>query len=227
MITILFPCLNEQDAISYCIDNAREFIKQVDLPGEIIIIDNGSTDLSKEIALRKNVFVFEEPLQGYGSALRKGLSLSSGDYIIMADCDGSYDLLDAKPFINLLSTKSDLVIGSRLRGRIETGAMPWTHRYFGVPALSLLLRIMADINISDAHCGLRAIRREIIEKISFSCNGMEFASEMLLKAAQANLNITEVPISYKPRKGKSKLRTINDGFRHLFLITSYLPSLLK
>ena len=227
MISIVLPCLNEQDAIVSCIDNAISFLRQVDLPGEIIVIDNGSTDKTKILALETGVLVLDEPVQGYGHALKKGLIACAGDIIFMMDCDGSYNLLDAKPFINLLATNYDFVIGSRLKGKIHKGAMPWSHLYIGVPALTRLLTFLINLDISDAHCGLRAIRRDAISRMKLSCGGMEFASEMLLEAAKASLCVAEVPVSYMPRIGKSKLKTIQDGFRHLFLIISYFPYFIK
>ena len=227
LISILLPCLNEQNAIAYCIDNAKLFLKQVNMPGEIIVIDNGSTDKTKIIALTKKVVVLEETALGYGNALMKGLAASTGEIIFMMDSDGSYNLLDAQPFLELLGKDYDFVLGSRLKGEIFRGAMPWLHLHVGVPLLTRLLTFLIKLNISDAHCGLRAIRRDAINQMKLSCSGMEFASEMILEAAKASLHIAEVPVSYRPRIGKSKLRTIRDGCRHLFVIISYFPHFMK
>jgi glycosyltransferase involved in cell wall biosynthesis len=227
IISILFPCLNEQDAIGLCIEKARKFLNSEKISGEIIVVDNGSTDRSVEIAVLNRVTVISEPIIGYGSAIKKGISVSKGKIILIVDADDSYDIFDAKLFIELLNGECDFVIGSRLRGAIEPNAMPWLHQYIGVPILTWILAFFICLDISDAHCGFRAIKQTALEKMTLQCNGMEFASEMLLEASKNKLIIREIPISYKSRIGVSKLRTIRDGFRHLFLIAKYSLSSLR
>jgi glycosyltransferase involved in cell wall biosynthesis len=220
-ISIIFPCLNEQEAIGLCINKAKEFLNEINITGEIIVIDNGSTDNSIDIAVSNHVLVAIEPTLGYGSAIRKGISVSKGDVILIIDADGSYDISDAKPFIDLLNSGFEFIIGSRFKGEIKPNSMPWLHQYIGVPSLTWLIKLYLDYDISDAHCGLRVISRTALEKMNLRSTGMEFASEMILEAAKNNILLTEVPISYRPRIGISKLKTFKDGFRHLLMITTY------
>jgi glycosyltransferase involved in cell wall biosynthesis len=214
-LSIVLPCLNEEAAVGQVVDDAWTGIRRSGRSGEVIVIDNGSTDRSPEIAEERGARVVHEERRGYGSAYLRGLEEARGDIIVMADADGTYPLEDLGPFIHKLEEGDDLVIGSRFRGRIHTGAMPWAHKWIGNPILTKILNIFFGVKVSDAHCGLRAIRRSALPTLELQTTGMEFASEMILKAAKRNLAIGEVPISYHPRQGESKLNTFRDGWRHL------------
>jgi glycosyltransferase involved in cell wall biosynthesis len=181
----------------------------------VIVVDNGSTDRSAEVAEAAGARVVYEPRRGYGSAYLRGLDEAQGEYVVMADGDGTYDLGDLPAFVELLDDGDDLVLGSRFRGTIHEGAMPWAHRWIGNPVLTKILNVFFGIRVSDAHCGLRAIRRSAAALLELQATGMEFASEMILKAAKRNLRVGEVPIEYHPRIGESKLNTFRDGWRHL------------
>ena len=197
------------------VDAAWDGIAATGLTGEVVVVDNGSTDDSAGIAAAHGARVVHEPRRGYGSAYLAGLHAARGDLIVMADADGTYDLTDLKPFVRLLQEGNDLVLGSRFRGRIHRGAMPWLHRRIGNPILTAILNVFFGIRVSDAHCGLRALRRSALPSLHLQATGMEFASEMILKAAKRKLRVAEVPIEYRPRVGESKLNTFRDGWRHL------------
>jgi glycosyltransferase involved in cell wall biosynthesis len=220
-ISIVMPCLNEVEALDDCIENAREFLSICGSSGEIIVVDNGSTDGSPQFAEAKGVVVIHEQRKGYGNACRKGLSVAKGNLVIMADADGTYDFRDAVNFLIPLQNGYDIVIGSRIRGYITPRAMPWSHRYIGVPFLTWLLNRIANCDISDAHCGLRAFRRVSVQKLRLRTTGFEFTSETIIEAVKHGLTIQNVPISYYPRRGHSKLRTIRDGWSHLQLLLGY------
>jgi glycosyltransferase involved in cell wall biosynthesis len=220
-VSVILPCLNEVATIGSCIENAFEFLAICGLLGEVLVIDNGSSDGSVSAARMKGARVFHEPRRGYGNACRRGLLISTGKFIIIGDSDGTYNFIDAVHFLGPLQDGFDLVIGSRLRGDIVHGSMPWLHRYIGVPFLTWLLNRVTGLEISDAHCGLRALTRESVSKLKFKSAGMEFASEMILEAAKEGLKVLEVPVSYKPRQGLSKLRPVRDGVRHLQILTAY------
>ena len=220
-ISIVMPCLNEEESVARCIAWAQEGLARTGLPGEIIVTDNGSTDRSAEIARAAGARVVFQPLRGYGNAYHKGLAAATGTYIVMGDADQTYDFREIDRLIAPLRVGYDYVLGSRFRGTILPGAMPWTHRYIGNPILTLILNVLFGLASSDAHSGLRAFTREAYLCMGLNSPGMEFASELVVKAAQARLRVTEVPISYHPRAGASKLRALHDGWRHLRFMFAY------
>jgi glycosyltransferase involved in cell wall biosynthesis len=193
--------------------------------GEVVISDNGSTDGSQLIAKAAGARVVKETVRGYGAALRGGIQAARGRFILMADADRSYDLTGLPRFVEKLRQGFDLVQGSRLKGTILKGAMPWTHRWFGTPLINLFLRILSDVRVSDSQCGMRAFTREAFRAMGTTSTGMEFASEMLVKAARLRLKIAEVPIRYRPdgRNRPPHLRAFADGWRHLRLIMLLSP----
>lgn len=222
-ISILLPCLNEELALPYCILEIEDTLKQHQLSAEIIIIDNKSTDRSAEIVnehilKNQNIRLVSEMNTGYGSAYLKGFTSCTGKFIFMADADGSYSFRDIPMFIEKLKNGADLVVGNRFAHKIEAGVMPWHHKYIGNPFLSFLVKKLFDVKIHDIHCGVRAITKEGFNKIQPRTPGMEFASEMIIKASKRKLTIEETPVSYTQRLGKSKLRSITDGLRHLRFI---------
>jgi glycosyltransferase involved in cell wall biosynthesis len=225
-LSIVLPCLNEEGAIGDVIEQAREGASACGIPTEIIVVDNRSTDGSAEEARRHGATVVVEERRGYGSAYLAGLSAAKGDCILMADGDGTYDLRQLRPFVEKLKAGNDLVIGSRFKGRILPGAMSWTHRRIGNPFLTGILNFFFGIKVSDAHCGMRALRRTALPTLDLRTTGMEFASEMILKASRRGLRIAEVPITYSRRVGRSKLHALRDGWRHLRLLLLYSPTYL-
>jgi len=225
-VSIVMPCLNEEATIGTCIEKAREGLKQAKVTGEIIVVDNGSTDKSVEIAKSSGARVIYEPKKGYGNAYKTGMKEARGKYIIIGDSDDTYDFLEISSFLKELKEGADFVIGTRLRGKILPKAMPWLHRYFGTPFLAWLLNLFFNTGISDPNCGMRGLTKEAFEKMDLQSGGMEFASEMIISAARKKLAIKEVPITYYPRKGESKLRTFHDGWRHLRFMLFYSPTYL-
>lgn len=218
------PCLNEVEALGDCIQNAIRFLADQRMRGEVIVVDNGSTDGSVAVAQAEHVTIVQEAERGYGNACRKGLSVAQGDFIFLLDADSSYDLREGAAFIAALRSGYDLVVGTRLKGDVAPGSMPWLHRYIGIPFLTWLLNVISGCEISDAHCGLRAIKRSALDRLRLQTTGMEFASEIILEASCRQLSVTELPIGYYPRRGKSKLKTYRDGIRHLRLLLSYTLS---
>lgn len=225
-VSVVLPCLNEADAIGAVVDEAFRGIESCGLAGEVIVVDNGSTDGSADVARRHRAKVVFEPRRGYGSAYLAGLDAAVGDIVLMADADGTYDVSDLTEFVSRFREGYDLVLGSRFRGTIVRGAMPWMHRRVGNPLLTGILNLFFGIKVSDAHCGLRAVRRSALPKLSLITTGMEFASEMIVKATGADLRIAEIPIVYRRRVGVSKLRTFRDGWRHLRLLLLFSPTYL-
>lgn len=222
-LTILMPCLNEERTIRTCIDKAFRFLNENNINGEILIADNGSTDKSVNIADKCGARIIEVKEKGYGRALAEGIKMSKGKYVIMGDCDESYDFLDIMKFLIKLREGYDLVVGNRFKGEIKKGAMPLLHRYFGTPVISYIGKVIYKSDVGDYNCGLRGFKREAILNIKLTSNGMEYASEMIIKAALNNLKIAEVPITlYKDgRLGPSHLRTFRDGIRHLKILLFY------
>ncbi len=220
-ISIVMPCLNEEKGIARCIEWAQEGLARTGLPGEIIVSDNGSTDRSAEIARAAGARVVHQPLRGYGNAYHKGFAASTGTYIVMGDADQTYDFREIHRLIEPLRDGADYVLGSRFGGTIMPGAMPWTHRYIGNPVLTLILNLLFGLKSSDAHSGLRAFTRDAYLRMGLVSPGMEFASELVVKAAQAKLRVVEVAITYYPRAGASKLNALRDGWRHLKFMFAY------
>jgi len=230
-ISIVLPCLNEEKAIGMCLDSINKVIIENKLDAEAIVVDNGSTDRSREIvkekqAKSKAIRLIEEKEKGYGSAYLRGFREAKGSYIFMADSDGSYDFSEIPNFIKGLKEGNEFVIGNRFKGEIEKGAMPWSHRYIGNPILSGILRLFFKTNVRDSHSGMRAITKPALEKLNLRTMGMEFASEMVIKAGKKGLKTKEIPINYKKRAGTSKLNSFPDGWRHLRFMLLYSPLFL-
>lgn len=224
-VSIIMPCLNEAETLETCIRKAQWFIAENDLAGEVIIADNGSNDGSQEIARRLNARVIDVPAKGYGSALKGGIAAARGQYIIMGDADDSYDFSNLNPFLVKLRNGYDLVMGNRFRGGIESGAMPFLHRYLGNPVLTGIGKLLFGSPCNDFHCGLRGFRKDAIANLSLQTTGMEFASEMVVKATLHKMQITEVPTTLSP-DGRSRpphLNTWRDGWRHLRFLLMYSP----
>ncbi|MEO0929643.1 MAG: glycosyltransferase family 2 protein [Pseudomonadota bacterium] len=224
-LTILMPCLNEAETLEICIVKAFDYLKRSGVDGEVLIADNGSTDGSQEIAKGLGARVVDVPVKGYGAALGAGIAAARGRYVIMGDSDDSYDFSNLDPFVEQLRDGADLVMGNRFLGGIEKNAMPPLHRYLGNPVLSAVGRIFYHTPIGDFHCGLRGFSREAILALHLNTPGMEFASEMVIRATLFNLDIREVPTTLKP-DGRSRpphLRSWRDGWLHLKLLLTFAP----
>lgn len=215
-LTILMPCLNEQQTVAECVRQARQFLSESGICGEVLIADNASTDNSAALAQEAGARVVSIAERGYGSALIGGIKAAHGKYIIMGDCDMSYDFLHLDGFIEKLREGYPLVMGCRL-DNIAKGAMPFSHRYIGVPVLSFLGRLRFHTKVRDFHCGLRGFDKEKALALGLSCGGMEFATEIIGKFALSGAAIAEIPVTLNPdgRGGRSHLRTIRDGLRHV------------
>ncbi|MGL5939368.1 MAG: glycosyltransferase family 2 protein [Waterburya sp.] len=224
-VSIIMPCLNEAETLAVCIKKAQRFIAENELAGEVIIADNGSNDGSQDIARRLNARVVNVPAKGYGSALKGGIEAARGKYIIMGDADDSYDFSSLNPFIKKLRNGYDLVMGNRFKGGIASGAMPFLHRYLGNPVLTGIGKLLFGSPCNDFHCGLRGFRKDAITSLELQTTGMEFASEMVVKATLHKMQITEVPTTLSP-DGRSRpphLNTWRDGWRHLRFLLMYSP----
>ncbi len=224
-LSILMPCLNEAETIGRCIDRARSSIAELALSAEVLIADNGSTDGSQQIALAHGARVVTVKEPGYGAAIRGGVAASSGRFIIMGDADESYDFAQIPPILERLRVGDDLVMGNRFAGGIDKGAMPWSHRWIGNPILSLTGRIFFSSRVRDFHCGLRGFSVEAFRRMRLNTTGMEFASEIVVKASLASMKVSEVPIALH-KDGRSRpphLRTWRDGWRHLRFLLLFCP----
>ncbi len=223
-VSVVMPCLNEEETIGECIRKAQQAFREHHLRGEVVVCDNGSQDRSVEISRQLGARVVFQNKKGYGNAYLKGIREAHGRYIVMGDSDNTYDFSALLPFIEPLRQGYDMVMGSRLRGKILPGAMPWLHRYIGNPFLSWFLNVLFKTGVSDSHCGMRSFTREAFEKMKLMTPGMEYASEMVIKASRAGLKIAEVPITYYSRKGASKLHSFHDGWRHMRFMLMYSPT---
>ena len=222
-VSVVIPSLDEEGTIGRCIEKVKQVFNENHIEGEVIIADN-STDKTAEIAKSLGATVITPERKGYGNAYLAGLSHAKGDFIVISDSDGTYDLSEMPKFLEpLIKGDADFVIGNRLGGNILKDAMPWHHRYIGNPILTNILNWLFKIEISDAHCGMRAFTKEAYEKMDLRTGGMEFASEMIIVGARKNLRIKEVPITYYPRISPSKLRSFSDGWRHLRFMMLYKP----
>ncbi|MCI9530618.1 MAG: glycosyltransferase family 2 protein [Lachnospiraceae bacterium] len=227
-LTILMPCLNEAETLAACIRKAKTYLQESGVHGEVVVADNGSTDGSQKIAEAEGARVVHVPEKGYGAALIGGCNGALGRYVIMGDADDSYDFLHLAPFVEKLREGYDLVMGNRFKGGIEPGAMPPLHRYLGNPVLSFIARLFFPCKIGDYHCGLRGYNREAILKLGLVTTGMEYASEMVVKATLNHLRIAEVPTTLK-KDGRSHaphLRSWSDGWRHLKFLLMHSPNWL-
>ena len=224
-VSILMPCLNEAETIGRCVDRARESIARLNIRAEILVADNGSTDGSQQIALAHGARVVTVDEPGYGAAIRGGVAASSGRYIIMGDADESYDFAEIPPILERLRVGDDLVMGNRFAGGIEKGAMPWSHRWIGNPVLSMTGRIFFASHVRDFHCGLRGFSVDAFRRMRLNTTGMEFASEIVVKASLASMKVSEVPITlHKDGRSRSPhLRTWRDGWRHLRFLLLFCP----
>lgn len=224
MISVIIPCMNEEKTIGKCIQKARASLKKIGLDGEIIVSDN-STDRSREIAQQMGAKVVIPMNRGYGNAYMEGIRYAKGTYLLFADADNTYDLHEMPRLLRpLIDGSADFVMGTRLKGGIKIGSMPWLHRYIGNPLLTWILNMLFHTRISDTHCGMRAIRRDSYLKLDMKTEGMEYASEMIIEAARKKLRITEVPVNYYPRITPSKLHSWGDGWRHLRFMMLYNPT---
>ena len=224
-ISVVMPCLNESATVGTCVTKALETLRRHGIRGEVVVADNGSTDGSQQIAANQGARVIPVETRGYGSALRAGITAARGEFILMGDADDSYDFSQLPAFLRKLEEGYDLVMGNRFQGEILPGAMPPLHRYLGNPVLTGLGRLFFKSPLGDFHCGLRAFRKDAIERLQLRTLGMEFASEIIVKAATFGLRVTEIPTTLSPdgRNRASHLRTWHDGWRHLRFLLLYSP----
>jgi glycosyltransferase involved in cell wall biosynthesis len=225
LVSVVIPCLNEAANIERCVAWARTTLAEHGITGEVVVADNDSEDDSAAIALAAGARVVHERRRGYGNAYMAGFAAARGRYVLMADADLTYDFGEIPRFLAELEQGADLVMGDRMDG-IQPGAMPWLHRYIGNPVLSGTLNLFFRTGVRDAHCGMRAFRREALAALDLRTTGMEFASEMVIRAAKAELVIRQLPIDYHPRGGTSKLSSFRDGWRHLRFLLVHSPTYL-
>jgi glycosyltransferase involved in cell wall biosynthesis len=224
-LSVVMPCLNERETVGVCVRKAMDALKDAGIPGEVIVADNGSTDGSVELAQAEGARVVNIEQKGYGSALKGGILAARGKYVLMADSDDSYDFSHAPRFVQQLRTGSDLVMGNRFQGGIKDKAMPFLHRYLGNPVLSGIGRLFFGSPCGDFHCGMRGFRRDAFLQMDIRSTGMEFASEMVVKATLMRMKVSEVPTTLNPdgRNRPPHLRTWRDGWRHLRFLLMYSP----
>lgn len=223
-VSVVIPSMNEEGTIGACIKKALAAFEKMEIDGEIIVSDS-STDKTPDIARSLGAKVVTPSIIGYGNAYLEGLSATEGEYIVIADADDTYDLLEIPKFLApLMNDEADFVMGTRLKGEIKKGAMPWLHQYVGNPLLTKILNLLFKTSISDTHCGMRAFTKGAIGQMNLKSGGMEFASEMVIEAARKELRIKEVPITYHPRDSPSKLNSFSDGWRHLRFMMLYNPT---
>ncbi len=223
LVSVVIPCLNEAENIEECVRAARAAMDDAGIPGEVVVADNASEDDSAALATAAGARVVHEPRRGYGSAYLAGFAAARGEYIVMGDADLTYDFNEIPKFVSHLEDGAQLVMGDRM-DNIHPGAMPWLHRYVGNPVLTGILNLFFRTGVSDAHCGMRAVRRDVLPQLDLRTTGMEFASEMVIRASKENLDIREFPIQYHPRGGESKLSSFRDGWRHLRFLLVHSPT---
>jgi glycosyltransferase involved in cell wall biosynthesis len=223
LVSVVIPCLNEAENIEECVTAAREALHRMQVVGEVVVADNDSEDDSARLAEQAGARVVIERRRGYGSAYLAGFAASHGRYIVMADADLTYDFNEIPRFVEALEQGAEMVIGDRM-DNIQPGAMPWLHRYVGNPILTGLLNLFFSTGVNDAHCGMRALRRDVLPRLDLRTTGMEFASEMVIRASKERLRIAEFPIEYHPRGGESKLSSFRDGWRHLRFLLVHSPN---
>jgi glycosyltransferase involved in cell wall biosynthesis len=223
LVSVVIPCLNEAENIEACVTAARQALEAMGVPGEVVVADNNSEDESARLAEKAGARVVVERRRGYGSAYLAGFEAARGQYIVMADADLTYDFNDIPRFVAALEDGAEMVIGDRM-DNIQPGAMPWLHRYIGNPILTGLLNLFFRTGVNDAHCGMRALRRDVLPRLDLRTTGMEFASEMVIRASKERLRIAEFPIEYHPRGGESKLSSLRDGWRHLRFLLVHSPN---
>lgn len=225
-VSVVIPAMNEEDSIGICIEKVNKVFSEYNIDGEVVVADN-STDKTPEIARSLGAKVVTPDKKGYGAAYLYGFEHASGDYIVIADADNTYDFLEIMTFIEpLRKGEADFVMGTRLKGEIKKGAMPPLHQHIGNPGLTWILNKLFKSGISDSHCGMRAITKDALGRLNLNTRGMEFASEMIIEATRKKLRIAEVPITYYPRAGESKLSSFSDGWRHLKFMLLHSPSTL-
>jgi glycosyltransferase involved in cell wall biosynthesis len=222
-VSVVIPCLNEEENIEACVTSALRAMEEAGIAGEVVVADNDSEDRSAELARAAGARVVHEPRRGYGSAYLAGFAAARGEYIVMGDADLTYDFEEIPRFVEKLDAGAELVMGDRMK-HIHPGAMPWHHRYIGNPVLTGILNVFFKTGVSDAHCGMRALRRDILPRLDLRTTGMEFASEMVIRASKEKLRIAEFPIEYHPRGGESKLSSWRDGWRHLRFLLVHSPN---
>ncbi|WP_320670262.1 glycosyltransferase family 2 protein [Patulibacter defluvii] len=223
LVSVVIPCLNEEENIVAVVTQARQALDDAGIRGEVIVADNASEDRSAELATEAGARVVHVPVRGYGSAYLGGFNAAQGRYIVMGDADLTYDFHEIPNFVRELNDGADLVMGNRMNN-IQPGAMPWLHQYVGNPLLSGFLNVLFRTGVRDAHCGMRAVRRSALPAMDLRTPGMEFASEMVIRASKAQLDIREFDIQYHPRGGESKLSTWRDGWRHLRFLLAHSPT---
>jgi hypothetical protein len=223
LLSVVIPCLNEEENITEVVSLARDVMRRESIRGEVVVADNDSDDRSAELAAAAGARVVHEPRRGYGSAYLAGFSAARGKYIVMGDADLTYDFNDIPRFVEQLDAGAELVMGDRM-DNIQPGAMPWLHRYVGNPILSGILNLFFRTGVRDAHCGMRGLRRDILPRLDLRTPGMEFASEMVIRASKERMDIREFPIHYHPRGGESKLSSFRDGWRHLRFLLVHSPT---
>jgi glycosyltransferase involved in cell wall biosynthesis len=223
LVSVVIPCLNEEENIEECVRAASEALLAGGISGEVLVVDNASEDRSAELAAAAGARVILERRRGYGSAYLAGFAAARGQYIVMADADLTYDFGEISRFVAELEAGAELVMGDRM-DNIKPGAMPWLHRYIGNPILTGILNLFFRTGVGDAHCGMRALRRDVLPALDLRTTGMEFASEMVIRASKEKLVISEVPIEYHPRGGESKLSSFRDGWRHLRFLLVHSPT---
>jgi glycosyltransferase involved in cell wall biosynthesis len=225
-VSIVMPCLNEKETVEVCVRKALGWLQASGTAGEVIVVDNGSSDGSPELAAAAGAHVVHESTRGYGAALRRGFAEARGEWLVMGDCDDTYDFSQLTPLMRPLAEGYDMSVGNRFAGGIAPGAMTWSHRYIGTPAISFMLKLFTGLKVGDSQCGLRAFTRQTLERLDLRTDGMELASEMILKSARRGLRVADIPVPYGERLGEAKLNTIRDGWRHLRFLLLASPNYL-